>query len=138
MIEYNFYIPLSPDLVWENLVQQEHVAEWWGGNVVLEPAKKGRFSEAWTDEAGTRRDASGMVTAFEPARRLQIDYRSHLWPRATRIEFLLSPEDAGCRFYFQHSGWDALLEEAARKKEVDAYTRKWQELLKKFVAYCTP
>jgi uncharacterized protein YndB with AHSA1/START domain len=135
MIELEFYIPLSPDLAWEKLVQPAHLHEWWGKNVMLETSQKGRFSESW-DHLGKAKHASGTVTAFEPSRRLQLDYSLHEWPRATRIEILLTPEKQGTRLYIQHSGWDALPEEADRRKYVDEFRKIWQGRMESFAKYC--
>jgi len=136
MIEREIYIPISPDLVWEKLVHNEHIKKWWNPEVSLEPIKNGSFSEHAVEENGKSFNVSGTVTAFEPARRLQLDYRRHEWPRAMRIEFLLSPEKPGSRLYLQHSGWDVMPDEKQRNANVDFYTKAWAELLKKFEAYC--
>jgi uncharacterized protein YndB with AHSA1/START domain len=136
MIELEFYIPLSTDHAWDRLVQTPHIRKWWSNDVTLDTSEGMRFSQTWVDKDNRRHFASGPVTSVEPGHRLQFDYRRDDWPRATRIEFMLSPEKPGSRLYIQHSGWDALPDEKARVKEVDAYARIWKALMENFVKYC--
>lgn len=136
MIELKTVIPLPPETVWDYLTGDAHVENWWGEGVTLEPFQKGRFIENWTDAAGRGRVTTGMITAFEPPARLQFDFRRDDWERATRVEFLLSPDGKGTKVELQHSGWDVIADEAARKKEVDAHAERWAEILKNFSAYC--
>ena len=93
--------------------------------------------EQWADMTGHVRDIEGIVTAFESPRRLQFDYRQTDWQRQTRVEILISEQDAGSRLYFQHSGWEIMATEADRSREVDAHAEKWEGLFKRFVRYCT-
>ena len=69
MIELEFNLPLAPAPAWERLTVDAHIHKWWGGNVTLEPFKKGRFTETGTDAMGQTRVTVGIITAFDvPAR----------------------------------------------------------------------
>jgi uncharacterized protein YndB with AHSA1/START domain len=131
MIELQTTLSAPPDLAWEMLTQAAHMRNWWP-EAVMEPVKNGGFSAALV--AG--KTATGTVTAFEPTRRLQLDFRQLDWPKQTRVEIMLRQAGTGARLDLQHSGWDVIRDEATRKKEVDAYTAAWQGILKNFTGYC--
>ncbi|MDD9901644.1 MAG: SRPBCC domain-containing protein [Alphaproteobacteria bacterium] len=132
MIELEQYISIPPADAWEYLTQPNHIEKWWDAHATLQPWKKGAFTCTWDD--GT--EARGFITAFDAGKRLQMDYKEPALQQETRVEFLFSPEDAGTRLYFQHSGWNALTDEKLRNAVVDEKTKAWENVLKRFARYC--
>jgi uncharacterized protein YndB with AHSA1/START domain len=137
MIEFKFNIPLAPKEVWLRLTQPVHIHIWWDRDVSLEPEKRGRFFRFWTGKDGAKHAVTGRVTAFEPPRRMQLDYRHQEWDNPTRLEFMIDSDgSSGTSLYVQHSGWDAIADETARVREVDTYAKEWQSVMQRFADYC--
>jgi uncharacterized protein YndB with AHSA1/START domain len=135
MIELEFHIPLPAATVWEFLALDEHLQQWWGKGVTLEPRQNGGFIARWTDEKGKKHFTIGRVTAIEPEVRLQMDWQDTGWKKPTRVEFLLSKVSNGTRVYLQHSGWD-IFGGKERRKKVDEQQETWMQSMEKFRRYC--
>ena len=135
MIEVEIDIPVPHEKVWACLTQNEHIHHWWSEGVSLDRKNGGKFSEVWTDLQGQKHETSGIVTALENKIRLQMDWKDKNWPKATRVEFLLSPWQGGTKLTLQHSGW-GIFDDKTRQKIVDDYRAGWLEIMDKLKDYC--
>lgn len=84
------------DEVWEAITRPERLAEWFGGEVDLDPVPRGRVEHRAPD--GSRR--TGRVVSVDPPLRLVIwwtDAGDRDAPAAggTRVEFVLLARDGG-------------------------------------------
>ena len=137
MIEHEIICPFPPDATWEFLIKENHMSQWWGPHFTLEPRYRGRVFLPWVDSIGEKRVTTGVITAIDANRRLQMDFFSPEWPKKMRDEFLLTstPDKNNTRVYLQHSGWEAITEEAERKKKFNTHAQLWAEALKRLEQY---
>lgn len=135
MIEFDLFIPVSRNTVWEFLTQNDHIQKWWGKGVLLHGRQGGEFYEPWTDKYGRQHSTRGTVTAIEPRLRMQIDWQDESWAKPTRVEFLLFQAEGGTKLCIQHSGWD-IFEDKDRGRIVDEHREGWKDVLGNFREYC--
>ena len=135
MIEIDIFIPAPRNAVWECLTQNEHIQKWWGKGVLLHSRQGGEFFGPWTDKYGRPHKTRGTVTAVEPRERLQIEWQDESWPKATRVEFLLSNAEGGTKLYVQHSGWE-IFGDDVRGQLVNEHREGWRDIMNNFRDYC--
>jgi hypothetical protein len=72
----------------------------------FEPGVGGRWLEVWSGGGGAE---WGRITAWEPGRRLALDYwHDEPGGLATELEIRFEPAPAGTRVILEHSGWERL------------------------------
>jgi uncharacterized protein YndB with AHSA1/START domain len=75
--------------------------------VRFEPGVGGRWIEVWYVETGEGYDY-GRIKAWEPGKRLLLDYLIHDGGHVTEVEVRFVPTEGGTRVELEHRGWDAL------------------------------
>lgn len=104
------------EAVWTTLITPEL---WWN-NASLEPKEEGRFEERW---GGTI--TRGVVTAFEPPKKLELSWKDEDWPGETSVRFLLTVEGGNVVLTLEHSGWDIFFKETASRL-ISAHKAGWE------------
>jgi uncharacterized protein YndB with AHSA1/START domain len=97
--------------------------------IFLEGHVGGRFFERFTDGAEFE---VGVVTAYEPPRRVVFTWRQPDWNAATEVEVRFAPEADGTRVELEHRGWNAL--RAELRKTRGGYDGGWDLALSRYVA----
>jgi len=119
----------------------DDIGKWWplkeglsfgaerADQIFLEGHVGGRFFERFTD--GVEFDV-GVVTAYEPPRRVAFTWRQPDWNAATEVEVRFASEADGTRVELEHRGWNALRE--ALRKNRDSYDGGWDFALSRYAA----
>ena len=64
-----------------------------------------RWIEVWDEETGEGFDF-GRIKAWEPGKRLLLDYLIHDGGHVTEVEVRFEPTEGGTRVVLEHRGWD--------------------------------
>jgi uncharacterized protein YndB with AHSA1/START domain len=103
-------------------VGEERVEE-----IVLEARVGGRFFERLDD--GTEHEW-GRVTVFEPPRRFACSWYASRGPGSAQLlEVTFAPEDGGTRVTLEHTGWEALGDQAEEVRANYDSERGWDLVL---------
>lgn len=130
-IEVNLSVP--PEKAWPVLTRPDHIANWWGSHVYLEPKAGGVFREVWMDE-GRKMITSGKITAFNPPSELTMTWADEGWPGNTIVHFLFTENGKDTLLLFEHSGWE-IHPEDQRQHLIDAHEEGWRNYLYRFAEY---
>lgn len=137
-------VTVAPDVAFA--IFQDEIGRWWrpGPSFANDPARMigmrfergvaGRWLELY-DDLGDDAFAMGTTTAWEPGARLTFDYHSAFLPVPTVVDLWFEPIDNGTRITLQHGGWDALGDDAARRR--DGYQEGWESILEWYVDWTT-
>jgi len=97
------------------------------GRIYFEPGPEGRLFETFEAAAGTRTFEVGRVTAWEPPRRLALEWRGvNFKPgEKTLLEVTFEPLRDGTTVTVRHSGWSGLPAHHPARHELEgpAFTR---------------
>ena len=93
----------------------------------LELREGGRFYER-TDGAET---SWGRVLAFDPPKRIVIEWNVNAANPATEIEVTFTPEDGGTRVEVVHSGWECYADPTETRASYDS-EKGWTTVLARY------
>lgn len=119
--------------VWNLLTEPDHLVNWWGDHVSIEPKLNGTFCEVWFD--GERKvTTSGKVTTWNPPEKLALTWADDDWQVETTVSFALMQTGEETLLIFKHSGWDQFPLHL-QDKLINAHKDGWSTYLKQLEKY---
>ena len=139
----------------------DEIDQWWRrglryrvsgkgrGILHLEGGVGGRLFESIESKSGTRVIETGRVTAWDPPRRLALEWRNVNFSadEKTHVEVLFEPSESGTLVTVTHSGWAAIRPDHPARHGLDVgpflgmIGRWWGDLLtsmREYAATATP
>lgn len=131
-VRRSIWIQATPERVWEEFADLEHMQRWFGTGhalVAYEPVV-GAIVET---DAGIHPDDGeklrfvGAVTVFDPPHELtfQQDWVDHGWPAPPLITIKLTPLDGGTLVELFHHGFEALGDTATAAENHAGFEGGW-------------
>ena len=122
-------IPISVDLSWDLLVNENTMKEWLGADVfVIDPYEGGEIKIPWgfDDQA---KNILGDIGLVQPKQKFVFTWREQAhnlesWFNNSSICFELEELDSGTRIHFVHEGFQYLPEEI-RASAIPRYEAYW-------------
>ncbi|MFC7048570.1 SRPBCC family protein [Emcibacter nanhaiensis] len=134
MISLTLAIKAKPATVWSCLTNNEHIANWWGEEVSLEPRVGGTFEERWLDREGEERATRGTVKAVEENAKLHLTWADPEWEVETEVIITLSPTEDGTELVLSHTGWEGFMGDLMDSLRED-HEAGWQSHLYSLKSY---
>lgn len=128
-IEFMVDIDAPKEKVWQCIVNQEKLREWWGEKKLRMDARMGgEVEEPHVQRDGSVTFTRGEVITVVPNHRFSFTWQDDDWEGETLVTFYLLPQDQKTKLYFLHSEWNSL--PASKREKIKSVVREiWKEKL---------